>query len=87
MSCTETSGAVPRTVPCLAQVEGGPAPLGSGGWSVSLEASHHAVTDNVGHTKKTSSSMSPIMHQGKYKWNTFERHVIDATVLCLLFTL
>ena len=51
MSCTET--------PCLAQVDGGPAPLGSGGWSVPPDATlrafvscHGAITDNVGRTKR-----------------------------------
>ena len=39
MSCTETPRAVPKTVPCLAQVEGAGVPLGSGGKSVPPDAS------------------------------------------------
>ena len=38
----KTLGAVPKTVPCLAQVEEGPAPLGSGGSSVPPDATLRA---------------------------------------------
>ena len=70
VSCTETPGAIPKNVPCLAQVEGGLAPLGSGGGSVPPDAtlrafaSHYAVPDNVGYTKKIIISVPVSFNSG-----------------------
>ena len=76
----ETPGAIPKTVPCLAQVQGGPAPLGSGGGSVPPDATlrafascHYAIIDNVVHTKKiviVIVIVSPDRTAGQHKWNS-----------------
>ena len=56
VSCTETPDAVPKTVPCLAQVEGGPAPLGSGGGSVPPDATLRAFASHCAASSSSSSS-------------------------------